>query len=111
MPLIDRSKMPPGGFPFREPTLNWSLPPSEQFIGFWHTVEAVQRVRAQNMNKGLDPSRAAVARAVDEYQCARLKGDERWCQAEESAEAKAEQARAVQATPRKKCGTCGGRKK
>lgn len=77
MPLLDRNKFPPGGFPYREPSLNWSAPADG--APFNDRVRQMQAVRAANPTAALDPTFDACAAALDLYTCTRLKNDPAWC--------------------------------
>lgn len=77
MPLLDRTKMPPGGFYYREPSVNWST--SNAYLPFDMIVGEIQAVRVANPVSGLDPTTVACEEALDTYTCARLKNDSKWC--------------------------------
>jgi hypothetical protein len=111
MPLRDRNIMPPGGFPFREPTLRWPPPKWNPYREFGIIVSEIQQVRAQNPTSGLNPSREAVAKALDDFTCKRLNEDASWCEETKLAQAAmtAQQIRAAVGKP--KCGSCGSKKK
>lgn len=103
MPLLDRNKWPPGGFPYREPSLNWSAP--NDGLGFDLRVGQIQAVRLANPSAGLDPSWEACQIALDVYTCTRIKNDPAWCVSGLNPVAIAfDTARKIK--PR--CATCGG---
>jgi len=77
MPLIDRSKSPPGGFPYREPAIAWSSPNDGAI--FSERVKQISAARANNPSVALDPSYEACALALDVYTCTRLHNDPKWC--------------------------------
>lgn len=106
MPLITRQKMPPGGFFFREPTLNWSTP--NPFLPFDMIVRQIQSLRVSNQAAGLNPAGEAIAAELEAYTCARLNGDLRWCSPPQSAVA---QLMESQRKETKKCAGCGKGKK
>ncbi len=105
MPLLNRNSLPPGGFFYREPSLNWSTPDGKQ--PFDLIVAQIQRVRMQNPAAGLDPSTDAIAADLEAYTCARLRNDPRFCSGDRAAVA------AAAATTRKPvpCASCGHRRK
>lgn len=104
MPLISRNNFPPGGFPYREPKLNWSSP--RDGAPFNIRVQQMQAVRVANPASGLDPSWDACALALDEYTCARIGYDPTWCVSPADPMAKAIAAARKPA----KCGGCGQRR-
>lgn len=108
MPLRDRNQMPPGGFPFKEPSLKWPSKKWNPFRDFWTIVGEIQMVRVQNPASGLDPSRRTVAQALDDYTCGRLQNSPRWCKGTKEQEAQEQAAR--NSTKRKSCSTCGKKK-
>ncbi len=77
MPLLDRSKSPPGGFPYREPSINWTSPADGAVFDI--RVRQIQQARANNPSMGLDPDYNACSDALDTYTCTRLKNDHKWC--------------------------------
>jgi len=77
MPLLDRRKSPPGGFPYREPSIGWEGPKDGSV--FDERVKQIRVARANNPTAGLDPSWDACAEALDLYTCTRLKNDPKWC--------------------------------
>ncbi len=110
--LKDRHIMPRGGFPFREPTLNWPPKGWNPYRDFNLIVGEIQMVRIQNPQAGLNPDREAVAAALDAYQCARLHNEERWCEPipEPFVETKDGPSRPY-VQPKQKRTCCGGRKR
>lgn len=101
MPLIDRLKSPPGGFPFRQPEINWTSPADGAV--FSERVKQIQRARLNNPTSGLDPSLEGCSDSLDLYTCTRLKNDRKWCVAPEDPVAKA----AVAARASSGCVGCG----
>lgn len=77
--LVNTADFPPGGYQFREPSLNWSTTSEIAMGGLDSTVRALQMVRAQNPDSGLNPSYGACLEAVKEFTCKRLNDDPRWC--------------------------------
>lgn len=77
MPLKNVHYTPPGGFKYREPSINWVVP--DPMLPFGMVVEQLQIARAQNPHANLDPSFAACAKAIEDYTVARLHGDPEWC--------------------------------
>ena len=75
--LIELNKMPPGGYPYFEPSINWRAPDKFQT---WDVIaHQLQVARAQNPAAGLDPSYAACVEAVKLFTCARLHFDPKYC--------------------------------
>lgn len=105
MPLLDRSKSPPGGFPYREPSINWSSPADGAI--FTERVKQISAARANNPSATLDPSYEACSAALDLYTCARLHNDPKWCVPSGDAVART-LAQARQPVP---CAGCGGGKR
>lgn len=87
MPLLNRNDFPPGGFPYREPSLNWSAPADG--APFDIRVSQIQSVRAANPAATLSPDRRDCEAALDLYTCARLHNDPRWCAVVTNASARA----------------------
>ena len=78
--LKDRNIMPRGGFPFREPSLNWPEKGWNPFREFNLIAHEIQMVRMQNPQAGLNPDIVVCRNDLDAFQCARLHNDERYCQ-------------------------------
>jgi hypothetical protein len=72
MTLLNQNDMPPHGYLYFEPALNWRAPKELALQGLPFVAKALQLVRAQNPASGLDPGYEACVRAVGEYTCARL---------------------------------------
>lgn len=100
MPLLSRTKFPPGGFPYFEPRLNWRAP--SDGAPFTLRVTQMMKVRAANPSSGLNPSREACSDDLDAYTCARLGNDPQWCVSV------ANPVMAAITTTRKSVGGCGG---
>lgn len=79
MQLINSKDFPPGGWQYREPSLNWSTTQEMAMAGLHAVASALQMVRSQNVASGLNPSYAACLEAVKAYTCHRIKYDPRWC--------------------------------
>lgn len=83
MTLTNLTDFPPGGYKYREPSLNWEAPPDLALQGLNFVVAALSTVRSQNPASGLDPSYAACEDAIKAYQCARFAHNPealyRWC--------------------------------
>lgn len=77
--LINLTKFPPGGYKYREPSINWVMPSEIALIGLDDAVRALQMARANNPSSGLDPSYSACLEAIKKYTCTRLNNDPRWC--------------------------------
>lgn len=105
MPLIDRSKSPPGGFPYREPSIAWKSPADGAV--FVERVKQISAARVNNPTSGLDPTYEACGRDLDAYTCTRLKNDPKWCVVEGDPVAKA---LAISRAPRP-CAGCGTSRK
>lgn len=75
--LINTRDFPPGGYLYREPSLNWEAP--EPLQGLEHTARQLQMVRAQNPASNLDPSYEACLDAIKDYTAHRLNYDPKWC--------------------------------
>lgn len=103
MPLLDPNKFPPGGFPYFEPSINWRAPRDGQSLKT--TAQRLQTVRSQNPFAGLDPSFEACLEAVENYTCARLKNNPRWCTSTLEQAARLKAARAITG-----CAGCGKKK-
>lgn len=104
MPLLDRNHFPPGGFTYREPSINWSAP--RQGLPFAMVAAQIQAVRIANPNAGLDPSMTACETALDVYTCTRLKDSPEWCVVPTDPVARVKAAAAKAAVP---CPSCGHR--
>lgn len=104
MPLLNRNDFPPGGFPYREPSLNWVAPRDGAPFGL--RVQQIQAVRIANPSAGLNPTKEACEDALDLYTCTRLGNDPAWCVAPADPVAKA--LAAARKPPR--CGGCGQRR-
>lgn len=74
MKLINTSNFPPHGFLFYQPELNWRAPRELAQQGLDAVARALQSVRANNPQAGLDPSYEACVAAIGAYTCARLAG-------------------------------------
>ena len=72
MKLINLTEMPPRGYQYYEPSLDWRVPNDLASQGLRMVAEALQRVRAQNPASGLDPSYEACVEAIGVYTCQRL---------------------------------------
>lgn len=79
MQLINSKDFPPGGWQYREPSLNWSTTQEMAMAGLGAVAAALQMVRAQNPASGLNSSYKACLEAVKKYTCHRLNYDPRWC--------------------------------
>lgn len=101
MPLLSRSHFPPGGFPYREPSLNWSAPADG--APFDIRASQIQAVRVANPSAGLNPSLEACADALDLYTCTRLRNAPRWCVSLDSPVARA----AIASRRPPPCAGCG----
>lgn len=77
MPLIDRNKMPAGGFFYREESLKWETP--NAFLPFTMIARQIQTVRVANPTSGLNPEFNACCNDLDAFTCARLENNPRWC--------------------------------
>ena len=107
MPLLDRYKMPPGGFQYREPSLNWTVP--NPGVPFDMVAREIQALRMNNPRAGLNPDLEACRNALDLYTCTRLRNNPKWCTPTPSAQAAMRAAYVAQAA--KKCSSCGKKKK
>ncbi len=94
-------KAPPGGFPYREPSIAWVAPRDGAM--FDARVRQISAARANNPSATLDPSFDACAASLDLYTCARLKNDPKWCVAATDAVART----AVKARAPIPCAHCG----
>lgn len=81
MTLTNTTDFPPGGFKYREPSINWENP--EPMQGLVHAVNLLMIARAQNPASGLNPSYEACLESIKAYTCERLKNNpdalERFC--------------------------------
>lgn len=106
MPLLDRSRMPPGGFYYAEPSISWHTP--NPYLPFSMIVGQIQRARLNNPAATLNPSYDACAAALDTATCDRLRNDSRWCAPSGSLAA------VIAAEPAKRrvggCSSCGSRR-
>lgn len=107
MPLLDRSRMPPGGFPYREPAINWRVPTTDLYLPFDMVARTIAMARINNPHAGLNPDLNACRDALDLYTCTRLNNDPKWCVAvgDPVAIAIDQTRKAVH-----RCGGCGQRK-
>lgn len=80
MPLKSKSKFPPGGWQFFDPTLRWS-PPTPLGSTFDQTVDQIVAVRMNNKARHptLETGRSAVADQLEKYTCTRLGNNPEWC--------------------------------
>jgi hypothetical protein len=115
MTLTNRRDFPPKGYQFYEPAINWRAPQDLATQGLKAVALALQKVRAQNPQVGLDPSLDACINAICEFTCARLAPwpelQRQFCDGGEQTD----QERLVSATRRKAleqprgCPSCGRR--
>lgn len=103
--LISDTVYPPGGFQYREVAVNWVAPKELALMGLDAVAEALQRVRVQNPQAGLDPSYDACVEAIRAYTCARLEYHPKWCDVT-PLEA---QKRQTNGQAARKCASCGRR--
>ncbi len=104
MPLLNRNNSPPGGFPYREPSIGW-VSPNDGAI-FTERVKQISAARANNFGAGLDPTYEACADALDKATCKRLNNDPKWCVSASDGVARV----ILQRVPTP-CAGCGGGKK
>ena len=105
MPLINRRNSPPGGFPYREPRLQWAAP--RDGATFDIRARQIQTLRLANPTAGLDPTFEACASALDAYTCERLGNDPAWCATPASAVARTAARASRTVAP---CPSCGKRR-
>lgn len=74
--LLSRNNHPPGGFQWWQPQTRWRL---EGGLPFNDTVRAILQHRKSNPSAGLSLDPSAIAEELDNYTCARLMNDPRWC--------------------------------
>lgn len=81
MTLINLRDFPPGGYPYREPNLNWEVRPSSDLAlqGLEEVAKELSKTRARNPHAGLNPSLEACLEDIKKYTCARLMYDPRFC--------------------------------
>lgn len=104
--LTNVRDFPPGGYIYREVSLNWINP--EPLQGLEHAAMLLQTVRLNNPASGLDPTYSACLEAVKLYTCTRLDYDPRFCGL--PPEEMQAIAGAPKSTPRRGCASCGRRK-
>lgn len=110
MSKLISSKFPPGGFIYREVSVNWHTTPELAMLGLKEVARALQIVRIQNPMAGLNPDFEACVADVEAYTCARLHDDPRWC-GEDVTIATSTIARSGASTKQpKKCASCGKRR-
>jgi len=113
--LTNLTEFPPWGYLYREPALNWSVPPDLAMQGLQAVADAVRMVRMQNPASGLDPSYSACVEAVKRYTCARLAQNpdalRRYCSSVETQALAPSQRDMSQPTRRSRvgCASCGRR--
>lgn len=107
--LINMTNFPPGGWKYREPSLNWELPRDIAMLGLDDAVQALQMVRAQNPAADLSPSYKDCLEAIKLYTCVRLKYDPRWCGLPPAEQQKVNEARTPKGVSFRKCAGCGRR--
>jgi hypothetical protein len=115
MNLINTTEMPPKGYQYFEPALNWRTPPDLALQGLRMVAEALQQVRAHNPQAGLDPSYQACVEAIGAYTCTRLAGTKQlayFCGGTPTTDQERAQMEAAQreASRPKGCAGCGGRR-
>lgn len=101
---LAKSNFPPGGFTYREPSLNWVATPELAGMGHKEVAKALQTVRIQNPTSGLNPEMSACLQAVIDYTCARLP---EWCEDERDVSF---EAIPTKGKKKKKCASCGKRR-
>lgn len=121
MPLLTTKLTPPGGFTFKEPKTKWSV--RDPMLPFEEVVRQIMRHREANVNHfaKTDLDYDAIADALEEQVCHRLKFNSNWCRgASVNDDAppvplQNEPRKRNSRTPRKRdgqgCATCGRRKK
>ncbi len=105
MTLTNLRDMPPGGYRYREPSINWVVP--NPFLPIDMVAQELQKARANNPFAGLNPSFNACLDAIKAYTCARLNFDPKYC----GPKSGTSPVSAVQGSfgiPIAGCGTCGG---
>jgi hypothetical protein len=100
--LITDTVYPPGGFRYREVAVNWEAPRELALLGLDAVAEALQRVRVQNPQAGLNPDYDACVEDIKQYTCARLQYDPKWC-----ALPAGEQQKLTAGQAARRCGGCG----
>lgn len=80
MPLKSKSKFPPGGWQFFDPTLKWSAP-TPLASTFDQTVDQIVSVRQNNKARHphLETNRGTVSDQLEKFTCTRLGNDPAWC--------------------------------
>ena len=78
MPLISRSKMPPGGWQYFSPQTGWRNPNPTQCT-FRDTVSKIIQHNRNNPRFNLPTEPDDVSNELDRYTCARLNYDPGWC--------------------------------
>ena len=71
MPLIKRTKIPPGGWEYKE-TTGWPLPTDARYMPFSEAVHVILVYRENNARYGLSLVFADAAHDLEEYTCKRL---------------------------------------
>ena len=84
MTLIELNQMPPKGYPYFEPSINWRVPDPFQTIDV--VARQLQMARVQNPASELNPSYEACLEAIKLYTCVRLKGHPKFCGPQVSSE-------------------------
>jgi hypothetical protein len=106
MTLVNLTDFPPGGYQFNQPQIPWEAPQELASQGLEIVARALQQVRINNPNSGLDPSFEACLNDVAEFQCARFQHKPKllakFCGDKSSALAQAA------AVKQRGCGGCGG---
>ena len=64
--LKSRTTWPPGGWKFRQPQTNWTLP---EGLGFEQSVDAIIKHRLANRQHKLSTDRDVVRQELDDYMC------------------------------------------
>lgn len=113
MKLVNTTHFPPGGWQYKEPSLHWSTTSEIAMGGLDVATRALQMVRANNPESGLNPSYEACLEDIKNYTCLRLNYDPRWCglppeviQTQEALKQVGRRSRGIQG-----CASCGKRRK
>lgn len=111
MTLLNLTNFPPGGWKYREPSLNWTNPDPLNGIGLDAAVKMLQTVRLQNIeaHPNLDPSYAACREAIIAYTCHRLNYDPRWCGLPPAEVQRIASSLPKGVSSKKRCASCGRR--
>jgi hypothetical protein len=109
MPLLTTNALPPGGWVYEQPKDGLPFKQFREMGPFKDFLQGILSVRTANLLPGA--TLAEVDSDVQNYTCARLGNDPRWCAAGTGVVTQQPtEATFYAVVPRRGCGGCGGQK-